>query len=82
MLTMAKSIDILRNIGESVFENLDGYLGSNKTQFIKTKLIFETAVRKFEEKNYKEARKLFLEVLKNNEDDSLAKFYLKKCKIV
>lgn len=70
------------DIGESVFENLDGYLGSNKTQFIKTKLIFETAVRKFEEKNYKEARKLFLEVLKNNEDDSLAKFYLKKCKIV
>ena len=70
------------DIGVSLFENLDGYLGSNKTAFIKTKLIFETAVRKYEGKNYKEARKLFLDVLKLNEDDNLAKYYLKKCKII
>lgn len=70
------------DIGVSLFENLDGYAGSNKTAYLKTKLIFETAVRKFEEKDYKEARKLFLNVLKINEDDNLSKFYLKKCKIV
>ena len=70
------------DIGVSLFENLDGYAGSNKTAYIKTKLIFESAVRKFEEKDYKEARKLFLNVLKINEDDNLSKFYLKKCKIV
>lgn len=70
------------NYGISVFENLDGFVGANKTAFLKTKLIFETAVRNFEEKNFKQARKLFIDVLKINEDDKLSKFYLKKCKII
>lgn len=70
------------NYGVSIFENLDGYVGANKTAFIKTKNMFETAVRNFEEKNFKTARKLFIDVIKINEDDNLAKFYLKKCKIV
>ena len=69
------------NIGVSLFENLDAYQGSNKTDFIKTKNLFETAVRNFEEKNHKNARKLFIEVLKINENDNLAKYYLKKCKL-
>ena len=68
--------------GVSVFENLDGFVGANKTAYLKTKLIFETAVRNFEEKNYKKARKLFIDVLKINDDDNLSKFYLKKCKII
>lgn len=68
--------------GVSVFENLDGYVGANKTGYIKTKNIFETAVRNFEEKNYKTARKLFIDIIKINDDDNLAKYYLKKCKIL
>lgn len=70
------------SIGVSIFENLDSYIGSNKTAYIKSKNMFETAVRNYEEKNYKKARTLFLEVLKINEDDNLAKYYLKRCKIL
>ncbi len=68
-------------VGVSVFESLDSFFGTEKTAFVKSKKIFESAVRNFEEKNYHLARKLFLQVLKINEDDNLAKFYLKKCKI-
>lgn len=68
--------------GVSIFENLDGYIGANKTAFIKTKNMFESGVRNFEEKNYKLARKFFIDCLKINSEDNLAKFYLKKCKIV
>lgn len=67
--------------GVSLFENLDGYTGSNKTAFIKTKNLFETAVRHFENKEYETARNLFIKTLEQNEDDNLAKYYLKKCKI-
>ncbi|MBE5746390.1 MAG: adenylate/guanylate cyclase domain-containing protein [Clostridiales bacterium] len=67
--------------GVSLFENLDGYTGSNKTAFIKTKNIFETAVRHFENKEYENARNLFIKVIEENEDDNLAKYYLKKCKL-
>jgi len=69
------------NYGVSLFENLDGYIGANKTAFIKTKNMFESAVRNFEDKDYQKARTLLINVLKENEDDNLAKFYLKKCKI-
>ena len=68
------------NFGVSLFENLDGYVGANKTAYLKTKNIFENAVRSFEEKEYNKARTLLINVLKENEDDNLAKFYLKKCK--
>lgn len=67
--------------GVSLFENLDGYSGSNKTGFIKTKNIFETAVRNFENKEFDNARNLFIKVIEQNEDDNLAKYYLKKCKL-
>lgn len=70
------------NVGVSLFENLDGYTGSNKTAYIKSKNIFETAVRNYEEKNYKKARELFIKTLEQNEDDNLAKYYLKRCKIL
>lgn len=69
------------DFGVSLFENLDGYVGANKTAYLKTKNMFESAVRNFEEKNYLKARTLFINVLKDNEDDNLAKFYLKKCKL-
>ena len=64
-----------------LFENLDGYVGANKTAYLKTKNMFESAVRYFEDKDYQKARTLFINILKENEDDNLAKFYLKKCKI-
>ncbi len=68
--------------GVSVFENLDAYVGANKTGYVKTKNIFESAVRNFEEKNYKLARNLFIDCIKINKDDALSKYYLKKCKII
>lgn len=69
------------DFGVSLFENLDGYVGANKTAYLKTKNMFESAVRYFEDKDYQKARTLFINILKENEDDNLAKFYLKKCKI-
>jgi len=69
------------DFGVSLFENLDGYIGANKTAFIKTKNMFESAVRNFEDKDYQKARTLLINVLKENEDDNLSQFYLKKCKI-
>ena len=68
------------NLGVTLFENLDGFVGSDKTAYLKTKNIFESAVRNFENKDYVLANKLFIDVLKENEDDNLCKYYLKKCK--
>lgn len=70
------------DVSVSLFENLDAYYGVDKQLYIKTKSFFETAVRNYEDKNYKNAKKYFLKVLEINEEDNLAKFYLKKCKIV
>jgi len=73
------TISIDNSVVLPLFENLDCYIGAYKGALIKTKNLFETAVRSFEEKNYKREKNLFIKVLEQNEDDKLCKFYLKKC---
>ena len=63
----------------SLFECVDGFKGVKKNALIKTISIFESGVRKFEKGDLEEAKKLFLQVLKNNNDDFLSKYYLSKC---
>lgn len=65
----------------SLFENLDAFVGANKQILIKTKNMFEMAVRNFESKDYSKARNLFIKILEENDDDNLSRFYLKKCQI-
>lgn len=63
----------------ALFEGLDGYKGVKRNSLVKTKDIFETAVRSFEKEDYENAKKLFIDVLKNASEDYLSKFYLSKC---
>ena len=64
-----------------LFEGLDGFKGIKKNALIKTTKIFESAVRSFEKEDYNNAKELFIEVLKDTNDDYLSKFYLTKCNI-
>lgn len=62
-----------------VFECLDGFKGIKKNALIKTSMIFESAVRQYEKGDMSQAKELFLQVLKNDNDDFLSKYYLSKC---
>ena len=62
-----------------LFECLDAFKGVEKNALIKTIKTFESAVRSFEKEDYADAKKLFIQVLKNYNDDYLSKFYLAKC---
>lgn len=62
-----------------IFECIDGFKGVKKNALIKTSMIFESAVRQFEKGNEKQAKELFLQVLKNDNDDFLSRYYLTKC---
>ena len=64
-----------------LFEGLDGFKGIRRNALIKTAKIFESAVRSFEKEDYKNAKELFIQVLKDTNDDYLSKFYLTKCNI-
>ena len=63
----------------AVFECLEGYGTIEKNALVKTTKIFESAVRNFEKEEFELAKKQFIEVLKNNANDYLTRFYLAKC---
>lgn len=62
-----------------LFECIDGYKGVKKNALVKSITIFESGVRKYEKGDLLEAKQLFLQVLKNDNDDFLSKYYLSKC---
>lgn len=62
-----------------LFESLDGFKGVYKNALIKTSTLFESGVRNFEKEKYEQAKNLFLQVLKDCNDDYLSRFYLAKC---
>jgi hypothetical protein len=52
---------------------------SKKEMYINTKNVFERAIQVFENAEFEESRKLFAKVLKQNENDKAALYYLGLC---
>lgn len=62
-----------------VYEIIDMTNKYRKDLYIGTKDLFESAVRAYLDRQFKEARKMFTDVLKVNSNDSVAIHYLMKC---
>lgn len=61
-----------------IFESLNAYEDAKKLYYQKTVAEFESAVRLFEQGELEKAKKYFIDCLKHNPKDALAKLYLTK----
>jgi len=66
-----------------LYEIIDSSYDNHRRELnIKTKNIFERAVNLYIDSNFSEARKLFVDVLKQNDKDSAALYYIGMCDIM
>lgn len=61
-----------------LFESLDAYTDARKLKMAKTIQEFESGVRFYEKGDYDNAKKFFMLCVKNENTDSLSRFYLSK----
>ena len=61
-----------------LFESLDAYTDARKLKMSKTVPEFESGVRFYEKGDYESAKKFFMLCIKNENSDSLSRFYLSK----
>lgn len=77
-------LDIARVKGKKeavyVFEVLDGEPDEVKSLKIETKTLFGNGIDHYKNKRFEEALKVFSEIVKINQRDSVAAFYVNRCK--
>ena len=61
-----------------LFESLDAFENSRKIKLAKTVQEFESGVRFYEKGDYENAKKFFMFCVKNDQADSLSRFYFSK----
>ncbi|BED92298.1 MAG: HAMP domain-containing protein [Candidatus Improbicoccus pseudotrichonymphae] len=78
---LGKCTDSKTNRDYNIYELIDSYGFRRKNMFMKTKKVFENAINEYYNKNFKNARKLFSDVIKIDEKDRVSIYYLNKCDI-